>query len=101
MSRPQWPRQRRWRLRGHTGPITFLAFAADGKTLASGSQDGTARLWDLGATGAERLLALESSGAWDVAFSLPLAPDALAGVYLVKLSSDDGFDSHVPFVVVE
>ncbi len=32
---------------GHTGPITALVFSAEGKTLASGSQDCTVLLWDL------------------------------------------------------
>jgi WD40 repeat protein/transcriptional regulator with XRE-family HTH domain len=31
---------------GHTGEITDLAFSLDGKTLATSSQDGTARIWD-------------------------------------------------------
>ena len=40
-------------LTGHTGPVMSLAAAADGSNrLLSGSKDGTARLWDLGA-GAE------------------------------------------------
>jgi serine/threonine protein kinase len=34
------------RLRGHTNTIWALAFAPDGKTLASGSMDQTVKLWD-------------------------------------------------------
>jgi WD40 repeat protein len=37
------------RLIGHKGLIRTLAFAADGKSLLSGSQDGTAILWELNA----------------------------------------------------
>jgi tetratricopeptide (TPR) repeat protein len=34
------------RLRGHAGAITSLVFSQDGRTLVSGSEDGTLRLWE-------------------------------------------------------
>ena len=39
-------------LKGHTGKVFSVAFAADGKTLATGSVDQTVRLW-FAATDAE------------------------------------------------
>ncbi|UUU21640.1 nSTAND1 domain-containing NTPase [Streptomyces sp. DSM 40750] len=41
------------RLTGHTGTVSALAYNPDGKTLATGSFDGTVRLWDT-ATGRNR-----------------------------------------------
>ncbi|KAH9058121.1 hypothetical protein EDB87DRAFT_1578268 [Lactarius vividus] len=42
-------------LDGHTGPVTSLAFSADGMTLASGSLDGTIRVWDVSSIGSSTL----------------------------------------------
>ncbi len=33
-------------LEGHTGDLRAVCFSPDGKTLASGAQDGTIRMWD-------------------------------------------------------
>lgn len=38
------------KLRGHAGAITTMAVSTDGRWLATGSADRTARLWDLGAS---------------------------------------------------
>ena len=34
-------------LRGHTGAVWSAAFSPDGKTLATGSDDGAVILWDI------------------------------------------------------
>jgi WD40 repeat protein/serine/threonine protein kinase len=55
---------------GHRQRVTSVAFAPDGKTLASGAEDGTVRLWHV-ATGRE-MLVLEAAATGpvvDIAFS--------------------------------
>ena len=42
-------------LKGHSKPLTSLAFSPDGKTLASSSVDKTIKLWDV-TTGEEKAI---------------------------------------------
>jgi RNA polymerase sigma factor (sigma-70 family) len=72
---------RRAELRGHTETLFRVAFAPDGRTLASGSMDGTIRLWDL--PSGKEIGRLEGHRGWvlDLAFS----PD---GRRLVSASLD-------------
>ncbi|HSF80333.1 MAG TPA: WD40 repeat domain-containing protein [Anaerolineales bacterium] len=64
-------------LAGHTGSVNTLSFSQDGELLATGSNDGTARLWDLrsidpaakplvlqGHTAAITILAFGRDGHW-------------------------------------
>jgi WD40 repeat protein/tRNA A-37 threonylcarbamoyl transferase component Bud32 len=59
---------------GHGGPVTCLAFAADGRTLVSGSADHTVRTWDLASGQEKNPLRRQHGPATAVAF----APDGRA-----------------------
>jgi serine/threonine protein kinase len=58
-------------LSGHTGSVRSVAFAPDGRTLASGSSDRTIKLWDVASGREVRTLSGHTDDVWSVAF----APD--------------------------
>jgi WD40 repeat protein len=55
-------------LRGHTADLWAVAVSPDGGRLATGSGDGTARIWDTD-SGEQRLVLTAVSPIWDVTFS--------------------------------
>ena len=74
-------------LKGHTLGAWSVAYSPDGKTLASGSEDGTIKLWDV-QTGKERAILLDGfatsarSPSWPSARTarrLPLTTRTLSG----------------------
>jgi RNA polymerase sigma factor (sigma-70 family) len=79
---------RRAELRGHSEMIFRMAFAPDGRTLASGSMDGTIRLWDL--PSGKEVGRLEGHRGWvlDLAFSPDCRRLASAGLDTTALVWD-------------
>ncbi|MBM3334520.1 protein kinase, partial [Candidatus Sumerlaeota bacterium] len=74
-------------MQGHTAPVRSVAFGGNGKFLATGSWDRTAKLWDL-ATGRDiRTFPSSRSDEGHTAFvqSVALSPD---GKYLATASQD-------------
>ena len=59
----------RTNLIGHTGPVSAVAFAPDGKRVLTGSYDNTARLWDAATGAAVATLEGHSGYVLAVAFS--------------------------------
>ena len=70
-------------IKGHKGQIGGLAFAPDGRTLASASRDGSVRFWTIGAGAAERV-----SYNWDIGsvYAVTFSPDGL----LAAAAGDSG-----------
>ncbi|MEU9146708.1 trypsin-like peptidase domain-containing protein [Streptomyces sp. NPDC048349] len=68
------------RLAGHTDTVYSVGFSPDGATLATGSGDGTARLWDVDTGKTRTTLTGHSEAVLSVAFSPDGATVATAGL---------------------
>lgn len=68
------------RLASHSSVVTSVAFSPDGRTVGSGSWDGTIKLWDV--VGRSLKLKRTLRGEWDEVEAVVFAPDgsAIAGL---------------------
>jgi Tol biopolymer transport system component len=74
------------KLRGHLNPISSLSFSPDGRLLASGGNDNTARIWDV-STGAQ-IQQFEGGGLFIA--GVTFAPDGKLLAYITPVMESGG-----------
>jgi len=62
-------------LRGHTATVNGIDWSADSVRIATGSADGTARVWELTDEGARAVMTLSASGTLNGVAGVAFAPD--------------------------
>jgi WD40 repeat protein len=83
---------------GHTGKIRTLAFAPDGKSILTGSMDGTARVWNLSCQ-QQMLIKTEDGEVSAVAFADTgklIATASRSGYVKIWLAADGTFSRQIP-----
>ncbi|MGQ0672089.1 MAG: protein kinase domain-containing protein [Hyphomicrobium sp.] len=63
-------------LRGHTGPVSALAYSSDGRTLVTSGKDGSLKVWNINGSSLIRTIELDDGPATSLALS---GPEVLTG----------------------
>ena len=82
-------------LEGHTWDVTSVTFSPDGTTLASGSRDGTIKLWDVATRINTATLEGHTDGVTSVAFSPGVTSVAFSPDGTILSSASDSQDGMV------
>lgn len=90
--KPLWTDTREF---GHTGDVYRLAFSPDGRRLATSSEDGTIRIWDVVSRQTKAIIREHPRGTWAMTFS----PDnqflfTSSNTEVIQWSAAEGKETH-------